>query len=99
MSDNTDIVTKSKTKLKVPSLWKVIIHNDNFTPMDFVVRVLIDIFNKSSEEAIELMLHVHTNGKATVGNYTKEIAETKVSMTLRAATAYQHPLLATTEEA
>lgn len=99
MTEDVEVTTKTKIKLKAPSMWKVIIYNDDFTPMDFVIRVLIEIFNKSIEEAVALMLHVHTNGKATVGNYTKEVAETKVSQTMRAAEAYQHPLLVTAEEA
>ena len=98
MSD-TDTTVHTTTKIKIPSMWKVILHNDDFTPMDFVMQVLLQIFNKSKEEAMRLMMHVHEQGKATVGLYTKEIAETKVLQTMTAAEAYSHPLLATTEEA
>jgi len=80
-------------------MWKVILHNDDFTPMEFVVQVLLQIFGKDLEEATRLMLTVHESGKATVGLYTKEVATTKVMQTQRAAEVYGHPLLSTTEEA
>lgn len=97
----SDTATKTTTRisLKTPSMWKVVLHNDDFTPMDFVVQVLMQIFDKNYEESTKIMLHVHENGKATVGLYTKEVAHTKVLITLRAAEQYGHPLLATAEEA
>jgi ATP-dependent Clp protease adaptor protein ClpS len=67
--------------------------------MDFVVQVLMHIFDKDIDDATRIMINVHEKGKENVGTYTKEIAETKVLLTLRAAENHQHPLLATTEEA
>jgi ATP-dependent Clp protease adaptor protein ClpS len=97
MSTATDL--KTKTKLKTPSMFKVVLHNDDFTPMDFVTSILVHIFHKSLSEAQELMLTVHHKGKANVALYTKEIATTKVRQVLRLAEAGGHPLLATAEEA
>lgn len=96
-----DVATRTKTKMsiKTPSMWKVILHNDDFTPMDFVVAVLMQIFGKSLEESVALMLTVHNEGRAVVSLYTREIAETKVRETMQAAQASGHPLLATAEEA
>lgn len=96
-----DVATRTKTKMtiKTPSMWKVILHNDDFTPMDFVVAVLMQIFGKSLEESVALMLTVHNEGRAVVSLYTREIAETKVRETMTAAQNAGHPLLATAEEA
>lgn len=96
---NAETVTNTATKLHQPSLWKVILHNDDYTPMDFVVRVLIDIFNKSDSVAAELMLTVHEAGKANVMLTTREIATEKAARTSLVATTYGYPLLATAEEA
>jgi ATP-dependent Clp protease adaptor protein ClpS len=98
MSD-VDTSTVTKIEIKTPSMWKVLIFNDDFTTMEFVVQVLTQIFNKSEEEATALMLTVHEQGKATVGLYTKEVAQTKVALTTRAAETYGHPLLTVAEEA
>jgi len=98
MSDTTT-VTNTKIHIKDPSMWKVILHNDDYTPMDFVVQILIQIFDKDIEEATRLMMLVHESGKANVGLYTKEIAATKVILATRAAEAYGHPLMTTAEEA
>lgn len=97
MSTATDTLTR--TKLKLPSMWKILLHNDDFTPMDFVTEILIQVFHKSEQEAVELMLTVHLQGKANVGLYTKEIAETKVTQVQRLAEAAGHPLMTTAEEA
>ena len=96
---STESDTLTRIELKTPSMWKVILHNDDFTPMDFVTQVLIHIFRKSEEEATELMLQVHHKGAATVGLYTKEVAETKVHQVKRLAETAGHPLLTTAEEA
>jgi len=90
---------KAKTKPKVerPKLYKVLLHNDNFTPMEFVVLVLREVFAKSEADAMSIMLHAHTHGFAVAGVYTFEIAETKVEQTLALASENGFPLLCTME--
>lgn len=98
MSD-TDVKTVTVVKTKTPSMWKVILHNDDYTPMEFVIHVLINIFNKDMETAERLMLIVHEQGSAQIGLYTKEIALTKVRHVSMAAEQNKHPLVCTAEEA
>ena len=93
----TIIVTESKTKTKKPSMYKVFLLNDDYTPMEFVVRVLEHIFLKSSDEATQIMLHVHQRGVGLCGIYTYEIAETKVNEVIDIARRNQHPLQCTME--
>ncbi len=90
--------TKSSTKLKQPPLFKVILLNDDYTSMDFVVDVLITIFHKEVEEAIDIMFSVHEKGRGVCGIYTKEIAETKVMQVSDLANEYEFPLRAIMEE-
>jgi ATP-dependent Clp protease adaptor protein ClpS len=97
MSTATETLTK--VKLKTPSMWKVLLHNDDYTPMDFVIAVLVQVFHKGEEEAHALALTVHNQGKANIGLYTKEVALTKVSQVERIAREEQHPLKVTAEEA
>lgn len=92
-------IAPDKPKLKKPPMYKVIMHNDDYTPMDFVVEVLMTYFNHDHDNALQIMLTVHTRGKAVVGTYTAQIAETKVQMVNDHARAHQHPLLCTMEEA
>lgn len=80
-------------------MWKVVLHNDDFTPLEFVVELLQAVFNKSTEDAISIAQHVHTSGKAQVGLYTKEIATSKATLAQQIAEDYEHPLLTTAEEA
>ena len=89
--------TKTKTKLKRPKLYKVLLHNDDFTTMEFVVAILITIFNRSEAEATAIMLHIHRLGMGVAGVYTHEIAEAKVSETMEAAEEAEYPLLCTLE--
>lgn len=98
--DQTDtaVITRSKPKTAKPSLYKVLILNDDFTPMEFVVHILQKFFNKSLEEATQIMLHVHQNGVGICGVYTFEIAETKVTQVIDLARKYQHPLQCTMEK-
>lgn len=86
------LVEVAQPKLKKPPLYKVILLNDDFTPMEFVVAVLKDIFGRNDEEAVQIMLHVHEKGVGICGVYTREIAETKVELVMQAATNNQHPL-------
>lgn len=99
MSTNTTVQTETKHALKTPSLWKIVMHNDDFTPMDFVVEVLVHIFHKPQDEALTLMMRIHQTGRATIGLYTKEVALAKTGHVGRLAEAHGHPLLVTTEEA
>ena len=101
MSDNdrigrderqTGVVVKSKPKTKKPSMYKVLLLNDDYTPMEFVVHVLERFFNKTREEATRVMLHVHQKGVGICGVYTFEVAETKVTQVMDFARKHQHPL-------
>ena len=87
-----EVSNDSKIKLKLPKKYSVIILNDNYTPMDFVVEVLIKFFNKSGDEAIKIMKTAHENGKAVVGIYPKEIALTKSESANAYARQNKHPL-------
>ena len=89
--------TKARPKLARPRLYKVLLHNDNFTPMEFVVLVLKEVFAKSEADAMSIMLHAHTHGMAVAGVYTFEIAETKVQQTMALAEQAAFPLLCTME--
>ena len=88
---------KTKPKLARPKLYKVLLHNDDYTPMEFVVLVLVQVFHKSESDAASIMLHAHTHGYAVAGVYTFEIAETKVNETTALASKAQFPLLCTLE--
>ena len=92
------IVTKTEPKTKRPSLYKVLLLNDDYTPMDFVVYVLERFFNKQSEEANRIMMHVHQKGVGICGVYTYEVAETKVAQVTNFARQHQHPLQCTMEK-
>ncbi|WP_040855694.1 ATP-dependent Clp protease adapter ClpS [Thiorhodovibrio frisius] len=92
-------VQESKPKLKQPPRYKVLLLNDDFTPMEFVVHVLEAIFGMSREKATQIMLHVHTRGVGVCGVFTRDIAETKVAQVKDHAHANQHPLMCTMEEA
>ena len=85
-------ITKAKPKTKRPSLYRVLLLNDDYTPMEFVVLVLQDVFNKSREDAMRIMLHVHNSGVGVCGIYPFEVAETKVTRVMDTARKNQHPL-------
>ena len=89
--------TKAKPKLARPRVYKVLLHNDDYTPMEFVVLVLRQVFNKSDADAVSIMLHAHTHGYAVAGVYSFEIAETKVQETMALADKSGFPLLCTME--
>ena len=95
MSTETEVDVK--TKLKQPTLFKVVLLNDHFTPMDFVIAVLTDIFGKSGEEARHLTMMVHEQGKGIAGIYTKEISDQKVAETHSCAARFGHPLKSISE--
>lgn len=95
---DTDVLTESKQKLQKPPLYKVLLHNDNYTTMEFVVFVLMDVFHHSENEAIRIMLQVHNQGMGVAGVYTFEIAETKAAKVITMAQENEYPLLCTLEE-
>lgn len=88
----TGIVTKTRPKTKRPNLYRVLLLNDDYTPMEFVVHVLERFFSKGRDEATRIMLHVHQNGVGECGIYTYEVAETKVTQVMDFARKHQHPL-------
>jgi ATP-dependent Clp protease adaptor protein ClpS len=90
--------TKTLTRTKKPSLYKVLILNDDYTPMEFVVYVLERFFAKTREEATTIMLHVHQNGVGLCGVFPFEVAETKVAQVLDLARRHEHPLQCTMEK-
>ena len=89
---STDIVTQEKVELKKPKLYKVILLNDDYTPMEYVVKLIRIVFRKSENEAVNIMLMVHKKGSGICGIFTKEVAETKVETVLKMAKGDQHPL-------
>ena len=92
------IVAKPKTKTKRPSMYKVLLLNDDYTPMEFVVHVLERFFGITNQLAIDLMLTVHRRGVAVVGVFSFEVAETKVTQVMDYARQHQHPLQCTMEK-
>ena len=108
MSDKTDkpgdndgqtgVVIKTRPKTRKPAMYKVLMLNDDYTPMEFVVHVLERFFSKTHEEATRIMLHVHTRGVGMCGVFTYEVAETKVTQVMDLARQNQHPLQCTIEK-
>lgn len=94
----TGVLTRTKRTTQKPPLYKVIILNDDYTPMEFVVYILQRFFNKSIEDATQIMLHVHQNGLGICGVFTYEVAETKVTQVMDLAREHQHPLQCTMEK-
>ena len=88
----TAVIAKTKPRTKRPSLYRVLILNDDYTPMEFVVHVLERFFNKDHETATQIMLHVHHHGIGECGIFTYEVAETKVTQVMDFARKHQHPL-------
>lgn len=88
---------REEKKIKRPRMYRVILHNDDYTPMDFVVRLLETVFHRNESEATAVMLHVHHHGQGVAGVYTHEIAETKVAQVHLLARKNDHPLMASME--
>jgi ATP-dependent Clp protease adaptor protein ClpS len=86
------VITRTRTQAKRPSMYRVLLLNDDYTPMEFVIAILQSFFNKNPEEATQIMLHVHHNGVGECGVFTYEIAETKVAQVMDHARKNQHPL-------
>jgi ATP-dependent Clp protease adaptor protein ClpS len=94
-----EVKERPKQRTERPKLYKVILHNDDFTTMEFVVLILMEIFNKSRTESTQIMLHVHTKGRGVCGTFPRDVAETKVNQVGEAAKEAEHPLLCTMEPA
>ncbi len=92
--DNVKLLDKQKQKVEPPKKFKVVLYNDDFTPMEFVVDVLQQVFHHTTESATAIMLNVHNKGKGVAGVYSKEIAETKAHITNQTSINYGHPLKA-----
>lgn len=94
----TGVVTKTKPKTKKPSMWRVVLLNDDYTPMEFVVYVLEKFFGLDQQSAVQVMLHVHQKGVGVCGVFSYEVAETKVTQVIDFARVNEHPLQCTMEK-
>ena len=94
----TGVITRTRAKTAKPSMYKVLLLNDDYTPMEFVIHVLERLFHKNHDEATQIMLHVHQKGVGVCGVYPYEIAETKVTQVIDLARKHQHPLQCTLEK-
>jgi ATP-dependent Clp protease adaptor protein ClpS len=90
--------TEIKEKTTVPPMYKVLLHNDDYTTKEFVVYLLKSVFHKSLDEAVNLMWHIHRSGYGVCGVYTRDLAETKIKITKEMSREYGYPLKATMEE-
>ena len=101
LDDEAGVITERRTerKLKKPKMYKVLLHNDDYTTMEFVVFVLQGIFHRSEADAVQIMLHVHKNGIGVAGVYTYEIAETRIAQVEALARQHEFPLRCSMEEA
>jgi ATP-dependent Clp protease adaptor protein ClpS len=101
VDEEVGTVTKTRTerRLKKPKLYKVLLHNDDYTTMEFVVFILQAIFHRSEGEAVQIMLHVHRNGIGVAGVYTYEVAETRIAQVEALARQHEFPLRCSLEEA
>ena len=97
--DHGVALQEAKPEVALPPMYRVILLNDDYTPMDFVIEILRLFFNMNHDRATQVMLHVHTNGVGTAGTYSFEIAETKVQKTIEKAREFEYPLRATVEPA
>ena len=95
---DSNIAVKTKPVTQKPPMYKVLLLNDDYTPMEFVVHILQSYFNKNMQEATEIMMHVHRKGVGLCGVFTREVAETKVAQVLAAARQAEHPLQCTMEK-
>ena len=99
--DETGVVTQTRTerRLQKPRMHKVLLHNDDYTTMEFVVYVLQGVFHRSETDAVQIMLHVHKNGLGVAGVYTREVAETRITQVEALARSHEYPLRCSLEEA
>lgn len=96
--EDIGVVLKPRERTKRPAMYKVLMLNDDYTPMEFVIHVLERFFNRTQQDATQIMLHVHQRGVGVCGVYTYEVAETKVAQTMDLARQHQHPLQCTIEK-
>ncbi len=96
--DDLESTTDVRDEVREPKQYKVLLHNDDYTTMEFVVRILVEVFRKNEREATQIMLNVHNNGVGVCGIYTMEVAETKVSMVRDLAQSNGYPLKCSMEE-
>jgi ATP-dependent Clp protease adaptor protein ClpS len=96
-SEVLDPKTRTRRKVRQPLLYKVLLHNDDYTTMEFVVEVLKAVFHHGEQQALRIMLHVHHNGVGLAGTYPREVAETKAEKAMSLARAAEYPLLVTVE--
>lgn len=94
-----DTALEERQELRRPRRWRVLLHNDDYTTMEFVVQVLQSVFHRSHADATQIMLHIHKNGLGVAGVYTHEVAETKVAIVEAMARQHEFPLRCTMEEA
>jgi ATP-dependent Clp protease adaptor protein ClpS len=99
VTPDSDLLELEKTKVKPPAMYNVILNNDDYTPMDFVIEILERFFSMDLEQATQVMLKVHYEGKAICGTYSAEIAETKVMQVTMYSKENEHPLLCTMDQA
>lgn len=97
--DGDSLVQEAKPALKPPPMYKVVLLNDDFTPMDFVVDILMTFFGMNEEKATQVMLHVHTRGVGVCGIFSRDLAETKVRLVNDHSRQHQHPLLCEMQQA
>ena len=95
----TGVVTETEKEIKTPAMYRVLLHNDDYTTMEFVVEVLQAVFHKAPADATQIMLHIHRSGIGVAGVYTHEVAETKVAIVETMARQHEFPLKCTLEEA
>ena len=88
----TDNLTEEKVQLKKPDMYRIVLLNDDYTPRDFVVWIIMKVFFKTEDESNRIMLEAHTTGKSTIGVYTYDVAKTKVTQVVGLAERYEHPL-------
>jgi ATP-dependent Clp protease adaptor protein ClpS len=98
VDDESGVVTETEKKVKLPPMYRVLLHNDDYTTMEFVVQVLQTVFHKSPADATQIMLHIHRTGIGVAGVYTCEVAETKVAVVEAMARQHEFPLKCTMEE-
>ena len=99
--DDSGVATQTRTERRTqkPRMYKVLLHNDDYTTMEFVVYVLQGVFHRSETDAVQIMLHVHKNGLGVAGVYTREVAETRITQVEALARSHEYPLRCSMEEA
>lgn len=97
--DDVGVIDREEIRQDKPKMFSVVLHNDDFTPMDFVTDLLSEVFNKNEQQATQIMLKVHNEGEAVAGIYTRDVAETKQTQSMERAQRQEHPLRVTVKPA